>query len=276
MHNAIARKNPNMEPIASSPKRISRISASLCFRTMFANEGFTRPKLQDQVGMLAHALESKNKDSPSTSIQVRGSTTAPPRCATKLLAIAELTAVMHQTTKKEAKRVYKNKAKASMAKEAENALFEAFKIGFGSFYDGQKITSFYFVNCRIKKMQQTNALVSLFDHNKKPWLRSSTFLGAFVGRALILHGLSAGLPSLLKITWENVLQNTKTFEHCRFSVLVSGFFAGLIEVLIKKWEVLQICEGKASRDGARTHKYQATQRKSTKTQEVHRVFKQLV
>lgn len=115
----------------SYSERVLRINANASSHTIYASPGFTEKKVQDQVETLAHVLESEDQDLPCTPAQGQDPTPAPLRSASEVFDNAELRVEMHQMTQREAERVFTSSVQSSMTKVAEEAIYDAFQIGFG-------------------------------------------------------------------------------------------------------------------------------------------------
>lgn len=70
------------------------------------------------------------------------------------------------------------------SKAAEDALSDAFQVGFESTRDGLENVSFRFVESVLTDMALKRALDDMFDRSIKKWAHSSSFIDVFARRVL--------------------------------------------------------------------------------------------
>lgn len=130
----------------------------------------------DQVGTLEQALESNDEYPPSPSALELAHLAA--RFASDLFASAEFYTKLRLMAQDEAKRLYASVVSATMTRAAEQALFDAFRIGYKSANAELKNTSYHSVKSVLTEMAHKGTLDEVFVRNIERWTQPSTFIDA--------------------------------------------------------------------------------------------------
>lgn len=172
--------SPDLALTASDPKRILR-SANCSFQAAFASPDMNRDA-DNQVKPLEHALEYDNKGPPSSL--AREPAHSPAQLTPERLASAEFRKTVRLMAQEEVERTYESRVSVFITRAAEEALFNALKIGYKSENAGLKNTSYHLVKSVLTEMAHKRALDEVVNRNIKRWTKSSTFIDPFAKRAL--------------------------------------------------------------------------------------------
>lgn len=170
--------------MASDSKRNLRNSTNLCFRTVYNSSELTVQVMQYDVKMVAHELESGDKNSALLLLHGHGPTLAPPKYIARLLIYARLRVMIQPMAGEKAERIYTGKVREAMPEQAENGLSDAPLIGIEFANDGLRSTSFHIRKRVVTEAAQNDGLETVFNRNVKRWTQLSTSKDAFEKRVL--------------------------------------------------------------------------------------------
>lgn len=188
--------------MASEPERIIR-RATPSFRTVFEYPSptpFEDPNHAhdaiDTIKTLDQALESEYEGPLSPS--ERQPPQPAPCSVPDLLGSQDFRAVICLMAQEKAERIYANRMSESLYMAAEEALSDAFQTGLDSANEGLKTSSYHFMEAVFIELMQKVSLDELFNRNIDRWTQSTTFMDAFVARALALPRLVRPVASFIR------------------------------------------------------------------------------
>lgn len=174
-----AGNNPNIMSMANDLISSLRNSSNHPFRTIYASVELTAQDVHDDVKTLARELGPEDEDPPSSPVRGQDSTLATARRISRLLEYDKLRAMMQQMAQEHAECIYTTRIQASNPNDAEVALLEKIRFGFGFANDDLKTAPFHFVEHIKVETAKNGAEDKVSDHNIERWTQSSTVQDAF-------------------------------------------------------------------------------------------------